>query len=122
LLTVLQSQSHGSQRCVHFQRVDNTAGINLAYYSFCTRMGERCMENTQKIFIPVKLTSANVVFTFNASAISLTPSSSNRLSISQQIQSLNISGTCMNERKIQIKLPLKLRQVSVVFTFNTSAR
>ena len=81
---------------------------------------------TQKKYIlPAKPIVTNVVLTFNASAISLAPSSPISFPVSQQTQSHSMYQRLSRKiDTIQTKHnpPLKLRWVNVVFTFNISAR
>jgi len=86
-LLTLPTEPHRSQGYVHFTRVDDITGSNFAYFSSCSRIGEKWMKNIHEIFQSrSKLISTNVEFTFNASVISLMPSSPISLPVSHETQ------------------------------------
>ena len=125
LLTPPATQPHGNQGYVHFKRIDDMSGSNLADYSSCSRMDERWMKNTHTrdmSHIRCKLISTRVEFNFNASAISLTPSSWIWFSIAiQYVRGMNLGKRVEHNTKQHNSLSTA-SLVNVVFTFNISAR
>ena len=115
------TQPQGSQGCVHFERLDNMSGSNLAYCSSCSRMNERGIKKTTR-FTYLANQHEPVLNSLSTLQQYLRSHHSQFDCLHQQTQSFKVSTCIKHEKQFNHNSPVKTSLVNVVFTFNISAK